>query len=108
VWKEERIFGRVESIAVDAEGDKCRKACKVLAFAFLEFYARMQLVSLQQSSGDWLSRRPRLTQGCSARRMDGWISATEVHRRPWLADWPSLLPSSCKFPCKLRQEYVVT
>ena len=25
------------------------------------------------SSGDWLSRRPRLTQGCSARRMDGWI-----------------------------------
>ena len=23
------------------------------------------------SSGDWLSRRPRLAQGCSARRMDG-------------------------------------
>jgi hypothetical protein len=26
------------------------------------------------SSGDWLSRRPRLTQGCSAERMDGLIS----------------------------------
>jgi hypothetical protein len=25
------------------------------------------------SSGDWLSRRPRLTQGCSAEWMDGWM-----------------------------------
>jgi hypothetical protein len=27
------------------------------------------------SSGDWFSRKPRLTQGCSARRMDGLSTA---------------------------------
>jgi hypothetical protein len=48
VWREERIFGRAESNALDAEGDKCTKVCKVLTVAFLEFYARMQLVSVQQ------------------------------------------------------------
>jgi len=26
-----------------------------------------------ESNGDWLLRRPRLTQGCSAERMDGWM-----------------------------------
>jgi len=30
------------------------------------------------SNGDWLLRRPRLTQGCSAERMDGWISTMEA------------------------------
>jgi hypothetical protein len=34
VWEEVRIFGRVESSAVDAEGDKCATVCKVLAVAF--------------------------------------------------------------------------
>ena len=28
------------------------------------------------SSGNWLSRRPRLTQGCSVRRMDGWTRSS--------------------------------
>jgi hypothetical protein len=26
-----------------------------------------------ESNGDWLLRRPRLTQGCSAEGTDGWI-----------------------------------
>jgi hypothetical protein len=27
----------------------------------------------KDSNGDWLLRRPRLTQGCGAERMDGWM-----------------------------------
>jgi hypothetical protein len=30
------------------------------------------------SSGDWLSRRPRLTQGCNAEWMDGWNYTTAI------------------------------
>jgi hypothetical protein len=26
-----------------------------------------------ESNGDWLLRKPRLTQGCSAEKMDGWM-----------------------------------
>jgi hypothetical protein len=28
----------------------------------------------KDSNGEWLLRRPRLTQGCSAERIDGWTS----------------------------------
>ena len=30
-----------------------------------------------ESSGEWLLRRPRLTQGCSAERMDGIVNKLE-------------------------------
>ena len=31
-----------------------------------------------ESNGDWLLRRPRLTQGCSAERMDGCVPYQEI------------------------------
>jgi hypothetical protein len=32
-----------------------------------------------ESNGEWLSRRPKLTQGCSTERMDGWIFVANIN-----------------------------
>jgi len=79
VWNEERIFGRVERNAVVRKEINVRK------------YVRC-----------WPSHCHSFTQ------VGNSYLCSRITQKAWLAGWPSLLSSSCKFSCRLWQEYVVT